>query len=311
MEKDEELDEESNFLDSLKQTKSNLIEAQKIWTGIDINSRIIKENINSGIQNINWMENVYVKINKGQINQAESFFEEIIYPKISDIVDYSQETLDYSRNFNHDSQFLAAQTSGTTAEIGSGAVYISTYLEDHQHEIIFKPIINKVNLYSPVFKRDDLKEKLKIINKKLEEMLNSAWDLLLSSGIRRGSIFPAHAIREFLSEFLQVIDPNDDIKKMNWCLFSKKNRKGKPTQKARVVYTILGKNKEFCWEDDHFKPIIQIAKKYRELMIKVQSKAHLRSEQISEDLNSKLRNYLKLAENYIEKILRLRDIYQK
>ncbi len=311
MEKDEELDEESNFLNSIKQTKSNLAEVQKIWTGIDVNSRIIKENIDRGIQNINWMETVHAKVNNDQINQAGRFFEEKIYPKIRGIVDYSQETLDYSIELKKDSQFMAAQTSGATAEIGSGAAYISTYLEDHQNETIYKPIVNEVNLYSPVFKRDVLKDKIRIINKKLEEMLNSAWDLILSSGIRRGEIYPAHAIRELLSEFLQALDPNDDVIKMKWCLFSKKNRKGKPTQRARVVYAILGMNEEFSWEDDRFKPIIQIANKYRELMKKVQSKVHLRSEQISEDLKSKLRNYIKLSENYIEEILRLRDIYQQ
>ncbi|MFW9874226.1 MAG: hypothetical protein ACFFG0_14065 [Candidatus Thorarchaeota archaeon] len=83
---DEELDEECKFLKSLKQTKYNLSEPQKNWRNIDVKYRIIRENIDRGIQNIYWIENVYINFHENHINQAEPFFEENIYPKIRGIV---------------------------------------------------------------------------------------------------------------------------------------------------------------------------------------------------------------------------------
>ncbi|MFW9879955.1 MAG: hypothetical protein ACFFG0_43330 [Candidatus Thorarchaeota archaeon] len=62
-----------------------------------------------------------------------------------------------------------------------------------------------------------------------------------------------------MSDFLHTLAPRDDILKMGW--FEKSEREN-PTQCSMVIFIILGPNENFEWNDNPYKPILEIATGY-------------------------------------------------
>jgi len=157
----------------------------------------------------------------------------------------------------------------------------------------------------PLIEKDNLLVKLKTIDSKLVEFFERIWDSLLFKGETRGEIFPAHAMREFMSDFLQVMDPTNFVKSMPWCEFPKGS--GNPTQRSRVIYAILENLDKFDWNKSRYKSYIEIANKYRDLYNKLNKYAHYRDDELPPDIRMDLENYVKLLQNDTIEIINLRE----
>jgi hypothetical protein len=112
-------------------------------------------------------------------------------------------------------------------------------------------------------------------------------------------------MREFMSDFLQVMDPANLVKSMSWCKYSKHS--GKPTQRSRVVFAILENFDKFNWKNNKYKSYIEIASKYRDLYQKLNKYAHFRGDELPQDIRLDLENCIKLMQNYTSEIINLRE----
>jgi len=171
----------------------------------------------------------------------------------------------------------------------------------------FKPISETFILEKPIEKKERIGNKLLQISTKLRDMFNSAWQSFLDESKDRCVIYPAHAMRELLSEFLQVLDPKSKVKEMNWCEFSDSKQ---PTQKSRVRFAILGTN-DLSENNIFFKPIFDLMDKSREIYQKLNGYAHFRKEELPPNYKADLETYLATLQEVIESIINMREKFYK
>ena len=112
----------------------------------------------------------------------------------------------------------------------------------------------------------------------------------------------SHQIREFISYFLQVCDPDGEVKNMSWVEYSSP---GTPTQKSRGIFAILGTT-----TSQSITPtIVDISKKYRELYDKLSGFAHKREGTVTPYIMMSIKTYYEEFLDYTEIILNLRDLH--
>ncbi len=113
----------------------------------------------------------------------------------------------------------------------------------------------------------------------------------------------AHIMREFLSILLQLLSPDDEVKRMKWCII----QNGRITQRSRAVYSVLGKDDNFDWNKDKYNDIVKIVNSYRDLYEKLVRIAHERGNFNIIQLRIELRAYFEDLQNYTLHILELRE----
>lgn len=109
-----------------------------------------------------------------------------------------------------------------------------------------------------------------------------------------------------MSDFLHTLAPRDDILKMGW--FEKSEREN-PTQCSMVIFIILGPNENFEWNDNPYKPILEIATGYRRIYKKLNKYIHYRGDSTPKNVKIRLRAFAGQIQNYTLKIIKLREIY--
>lgn len=197
--------------------------------------------------------------------------------------------------------FLNATTSGsysTAALSDIGSVYFDAQREKPE----FKAIEAKYKAPKPIERKSEIADKLNAIYPKIKDMFISAWQAFLDESKTRDIIYPAHAMREVLSEFLFVLAPDEKVKRKDWCkLFN-----GKPTQASRIRFAIFG-NREHDENDFIFKPVKDLMKRERILYQKLNKYAHFRKDPLPLNYRTNLEIYLATLQNIIGSILDKRE----
>lgn len=200
-----------------------------------------------------------------------------------------------------DDMFLNATTSGsysTAALSDIGSVYFDAQREKPE----FKAIEAKYKAPKPIERKNEIANKLNEVSPKLKKMFVSAWQAFLDESKERDIIYSAHAMREVLSEFLNILAPDEKVKCKDWCELSN----GKPTQPTRVRFAILG-NSEHSENDFFFKPVKELMKQERNLYEKLNRYAHFRREPLPVTYRTDLEIYLATLQNIMESILNMRE----
>jgi len=223
---------------------------------------------------------------------------------ISGMIEHSQDFIKKAQDISNNYKYLSGAISQSDVNMGTGAVAIHTFYREYE-EIYPGIAFNIGNPYdNPYRKKEFLINKLKIINPILEERLNSISSSIGFQNKIRDLKNNAHLMREFISEFIQLCDPGNNVKNMDWCEFS--DRKN-PKQKSRVIYAIIGNNSKFDSNDPSNKPIVEIAKNYRKLYQNLNGIAHNRSKKITSHIRMRLNIYFNQLIEYTETIISLRE----
>ncbi|KKL24039.1 hypothetical protein LCGC14_2419320, partial [marine sediment metagenome] len=90
---------------------------------------------------------------------------------------------------------------------------------------------------NPYRKKGKLEYRLDLINPNLSTRINEISKSISIISKMKHLNDTAHQMREFLSHFLQLCDPNNDVKNTSWVEFSKN---GNIIQKSRAIYAIIG-----------------------------------------------------------------------
>ena len=248
--------EEKNEKDldlKLENLRNKIENKYQEWSNVESIAKQNKYNYQKSLDDIDWMRGVSNELRATGIYDEE-YSDEFIRPRIysaGDYIDHQEEIPTWSSG---------AQASGVTAEVGSGAYSLSSYLVNNRDDLRFTNIIDVHGLISPSEKKSRLEQILEELNPFLLEKLKSAWQVFHSSGILRDIIYSAHGMREFMSVFLQNIAPKEEIKKMPWC-----NKNGNPHQKYEVIFGIIGPDPDFDENSIQNSSIVRLAEKYRGL----------------------------------------------
>ncbi len=255
------------------------------------------------------VESLFVCIPKNSFTNPDPHFGSFIGSAgsiINSEYEFSKKLSEQASNFSSNTLFLSGTTaSTTTAEVLTdvSAIYYQTQNR--------RPEFNKMRatfvIEKPIEKKERISDKLFQISPKLRDMFNSAWQSFFDESKDRGVIYPAHAMRELLSDFLQELDKNNKVKEMDWCEFSENKQ---PTQKSRVRFAILGVN-NLSEENIFFKPIIELMDKARELYLKLNGYAHFRKESLPLNYKIDIEIYLATLQDIIESIINMRAKFYK
>lgn len=296
------------FLSDISTIRSNCNNAIGYWEEKDKKERLIRENLTKLRSQADQMYKTYSGIQSNKIYEGDpSIIDNIneFRSEIDGVIKSSKNFYEDSKNLSKKIDYLTSATSSSVVNMGTGIAFTDTYFNQHREEKPFKPIINIWEKRGPVIEKEILLNKLEKIDSKLGDFFSRIWDSLLFQGITRGEILPAHSMREFMSDFLQVTDPMNLVESMGWCEFSKGSEI--PTQRSRVIFAILENLDKFDWKKVKYRSYIEIANKYRDLYIKLNKYAHYRDRNLTTDIRFKLETYIKLLQNYTNEIINLRE----
>lgn len=168
----------------------------------------------------------------------------------------------------------------------------------------FKEIESQIKSQKPIERKDEMAKRLENISPKLKSMFNTAWQSYLDESKERDIILPAHAMRELLSEFLQILAPNEKVEKKEWCEWSKD---GKIIHLSRARFAVFG-DKEIDNNDPSFKLLKTLMKDERCLYHnKLSPYAHYRDEELPPNYRLDLEIYLATLQNIMMSILDMRS----
>lgn len=201
-----------------------------------------------------------------------------------------------------DYSYLSGAVSQSSINMGTGAIGLYEFYKE------FKKV-NPIAVFDFGNPEENPYRKVKNLNKRLDGIHPSltlkadeiSKSITIMSKMKHLNNV-AHQIREFISHFLQMCDPDNNVKAMNWVeLYNGKN----PTQKSRCIYAIIGSKPKTAIS----KPIEDIAKKYRDLYEKLNGLAHLRENSLSPKRIIQIKTFYAQFLDITEAILNLRDLH--
>lgn len=229
-----------------------------------------------------------------------------LHRELSGTIDLVKDFHSRVKNSYGDYSYISGEVSQTSLNMGTGAIG----LYEFQNEFQKVNSIPSLDFSNEVFENPDENpyRKVKNLNIRLDGIHTSltlkaeeiSKSIAIMSKMKHLNNV-AHQIREFISHFLQMCDPNNNVKTMDWVEFS--NGKN-PTQKSRCIYAIIGSKPKTAISQ----PIEAIAKKYRKLYTELNGLAHLREKYLSSKLIIQIKTYYKQFLDITEIILQLREL---
>ena len=300
--------------DEIKKTKKKYKKATKNFKkisesidNIDKTSVFVKEYAEKVI----WDGN-YINYLLGEVENICNLNNDLFIPQIDfldkqaeNILNHSQRVLHTFSNISEDLKYVSGAVAQSDINMGTGV--ISTYFTLKQYEDENPSISLELKSFedNPYRKKDKLIKSLKLINQILGGKINEISKSLQFQDTIDQIKKAAHLMREFISGFLQILDPHNNIKNMPWCEYSN----GNPIQISRCVFVIIGDDENFNNSYLYYDDVIGIAKNYRNLYQKLNALAHLREEALLIELKTQLNTYYSLLLDYTNIILDLRSLY--
>lgn len=165
---------------------------------------------------------------------------------------------------------------------------------------LMKGIIANYSLPSRFEKREKIENWLKGLNSLIYDKFKESFN----SFIDREYMSATHAMREALSHLEDALAPEEELKKMPW--YEPDTVTKKPTQRQRIKYAIIGSSSEEELAEKNLETIAKLMDEGRDIYSKLSKEAHRRKEKYDENI---VDNYLFIAENIIEGIMKLREKY--
>lgn len=198
---------------------------------------------------------------------------EFLLKEVSGIKDFAINIYNRSKNTSFNFAELSGDISQSDMNMSSGVSGIKAYYPNMVANHPSLPIQFYSPEENPYRKIEKLIEKLdsidKILPERLTEIRKSKSVLTQIKHLKN----VGNLIREFMSEFLHLCDPKNQVNNVNWVEKSKNNI---PTQASRVKFAIAGNNPKFSSKDQVDKMCGPIATKYRELYTNLNYFAHFR-----------------------------------
>lgn len=268
-----------------------------------------KENLESIKYNARWNKEILTNIRDRRVYQFDPNFDPYLnaYDKgVTRLQNFTKKLLSSMNDIENRMDFVTIATSNSDVNMGTGCRILGNYLNDNRENEVVNAIAFENPWDNPFISRDSLKEKILPIKTHLANTLDNVWDTLLFEGRKEENRPPALLMREFISDFLHTLAPRDEILKLDWC---KKSEKENPTQRSMVIFIILGPNEDFEWNNNVYKPIVELATGYRRIYEKLNEYTHYRGDYIPKDVKIQLRAFAEQIQNYTLEIIKLREIY--
>jgi hypothetical protein len=172
-----------------------------------------------------------------------------------------------------------------------------------------KPIentIKEIGEPSAKQRKELLLTKLSETKPELSRKLDGGWQVLYDTSKVDRFSQSATSVREIISDLLQILAPDKEVKAMSW--FKIETEDGKPTQKQRAKFAILGINNELSDED--LESIYALSDSIRNMYQRLNLIVHYRGKDYP-GLQTMTENLIDEVQVYLIKLLDLRSRYFK
>lgn len=205
---------------------------------------------------------------------------------------------------NTDSFLGTLNVSGSVnaSNMGTVTVHLADRMENKEAIL---PIVEVLKRTSARDRRTELSSKLTEINDKFSTKLEGAWQTLQDHSKSDRFLQAASSARELISDLLCTLAPDDKVMETKW--FKPERENGKPTQRQRARFTMLGTNNSLG--EEQLKPIHELMNSIRNSYERLNPIAHLRDYEA--DLQAHTESLIDQCQVYLLKILEIRKSYFK
>jgi hypothetical protein len=161
---------------------------------------------------------------------------------------------------------------------------------------------------NPIEERNAFAEKLKKIELRLCTKFEGMWQTLSDPTKKDRYRQAATSMREVMSDFQQILSPDEEVKKAKW--FKPERTNGMPTQRQRVKYAIIGAGQQELVSDEDVKLIDALMNDARDRYEDLNKILHARKDEVEEDFPL-LESYIESCQTNMIKILELREKFFK
>jgi hypothetical protein len=258
-------------------------------------------------ENCKFIGSIHEKLKDSPIESQDPHY----VPYLYSITPFWSFNLDFDY-INNKIDTTKGEVMGLTGMTTTSSININTTLDmttgyiKNLDETTFAEIHEEIDELPPILNKEDFIEKINKISPRLKNDYESAWNTFLHSPIETSFKEISHSLRELLSDFLQIFDPDTKNKNMKWCELSN----GIPTQRSRVIFVILGNYEGFTWKNPIYKPYIDLATEYREEYKNLNKLAHYRKDEPPGDMKLKIENHFRKVHSLIESVLELKNDFE-
>lgn len=304
--------------DKQEWTKKKTPIIENIEQSITLKEKALK-NTNDAKKDLN--ESVgQLKIDLTRLYQVRDVLKSDAYPQNNPVTESSITTMhslsvlekesafnvfERSQKVKTEATLLAGTVSTSSAVVTtmtSNVVYITKSMFDTEP---IADTVQKLNAPTSNDRKNELLPKLGKIEGRLATKLGSAWQTLNDTTNNDRFSQAANSARELISDLLITLAPEEKVKLAKW--FKPELENGKPTQRQRAKYAILGSNDSLT--DNVLKPIDDLSKNIRDTYENLNPIAHQRN--YEKDLQLATESIIDAAQIYLIELLKLRDIYFK
>lgn len=139
------------------------------------------------------------------------------------------------------------------------------------------------------------------IESRLSIKLEGSWQTLQDTSKVDRHLQAASSARELISDLLHTLSPDEKVYLMTW--FKSKTSNGKPTQKQRARYAMLGSNTNL--NEETLEPIYELSKGIRNTYKKLNKIAHRRD--YDKSLDTLTESLIDQCQTYLLKLLEMRS----
>jgi hypothetical protein len=168
--------------------------------------------------------------------------------------------------------------------------------------------VEQAKIPNPIVERDSFARKLETIEPRLRTKFEGVWQTYNDTSKKDRVRQAAHSMREVLSEFLQVLSPDDDVKRAEW--WKSETNDGRPSQRQRVKYVIIQDGKKILFSDEDVSLIDVLMNDARNRYEDLNKIAHARNPD-AEQRFPLLESYIQNCQTIMTKILELRERHLK
>lgn len=216
----------------------------------------------------------------------------------------AQNWVNLARKMGLDSELFTRAVfmgSGTIPSMATNAASLSYGMENRE---AIQSHIKVLTEPSAPDRQKMLSSELTVINPRLSVKLNGAWETLYDRSKQDRFLQAASSARDLISDLLEIMAPDCEVKAMDWFIPNPQT-KGRPTQKQRARFAILGKNKTI--REEELRTIYELEDSIRESYEKLSPIVHLRK--YEEDLQRQTESLIDQCQIYLLQLLTLREKY--
>ncbi len=177
-----------------------------------------------------------------------------------------------------------------------------------QDNIALQEAVEEAKNPNPIMERNAFAEKLRKIDPRLATIFEGMWQTLSDSTKKDRYRQAASSMIEVISVFEHILSPDDKVRKAKW--WKPDSKDGKPTQRQRVKYAIIGAERQTSIPDEDVELINSLMDDARDRYKDLSKITHARKEE-AEELFPLLESYIESCQINMTKILELREKFFK